>query len=139
MLPRILVAILVTAVLVSSPTTFAKEVFKKVDRIVAVGDLHGDYNQFLRVLQQNELIDEDGEWDGGKTHFVQVGDITDRGPDSLKIIEHLQDLEKQAEFGVFVPLSRLLNEVHHRHGLLNRVQIWHLRVEILKGQVTGHF
>ncbi len=97
MLPRIFVALLVTAALISSPVTFAKEVFKKVDRIVVIGDLHGDYDQFVRLLQHNKLVDEDGDWAAGKTHLVQMGDVTDRGPDSLKIIKRLQELEKQAK------------------------------------------
>ena len=42
------------------------------------------------------LIDTDGHWAGGKTILVQLGDITDRGPDSLKIIRSLQQLQKEA-------------------------------------------
>lgn len=70
--------------------------FDNVARVVAVGDLHGDYEQYLAILQQNNLINERLKWSGGETHFVQLGDVTDRGPDSLKIIRHLQKLEKQA-------------------------------------------
>ena len=43
-----------------------------------------------------DLIDQDGDWIGGETIFVQTGDVADRGPDSRKIIEHLRDLGKQA-------------------------------------------
>jgi len=68
-----------------------------VDRIVAIGDLHGDYGQYLKVMQSAGLIDKKSKWSGGKTHLVQTGDITDRGDDSRKIIDHLVKLRKQAK------------------------------------------
>ena len=65
-------------------------------RIIAIGDLHGDYEAYQSLLTQAGLIDKRGRWAGGKTIFVQTGDVADRGPDSRKIIEHLQKLQKQA-------------------------------------------
>ena len=68
-----------------------------VERVVAIGDLHGDYGQYINVMQSAGLIDKGGKWSGGKTHLVQTGDITDRGDDSRKIIDHLVKLKKQAK------------------------------------------
>jgi len=68
-----------------------------VERIVAIGDLHGDYGQYIKVMQSAGLLDKSGKWSGGKTHLVQTGDITDRGADSRKIIDHLVKLAKQAK------------------------------------------
>ncbi|MBL4620717.1 MAG: metallophosphoesterase [Marinicaulis sp.] len=65
-------------------------------RIVAIGDLHGDYDAYESLLTEAELIDNRGRWVGGKTILVQMGDVPDRGPDSLKIILHLQKLQRQA-------------------------------------------
>jgi len=65
-------------------------------RIVAVGDLHGDYAAWLDIARAARLIDASNRWAGGKTILVQLGDITDRGPDSLKIIRSLQQLQKDA-------------------------------------------
>ena len=42
------------------------------------------------------LINAGGHWAGGKTILVQLGDITDREPDSLKIIRSLQQLQREA-------------------------------------------
>jgi TPR repeat protein len=67
-----------------------------VERIVAVGDVHGDYEQFTGVLASAGLIDGDGNWIGGKTHLVQNGDVVDRGPDSRAVMDLLMKLEKQA-------------------------------------------
>jgi len=74
----------------------AKEEWDNVSRIVVMGDLHGDYDQYLQILNDNQLIDSDLDWQGGETHLVQLGDIPDRGPDSLKIMRHLKSLAKQA-------------------------------------------
>ena len=68
-----------------------------VERIVAVGDVHGDYQQFLTVLKMTGLIDDTNAWTGGKTHLVQTGDILDRGPESYRVLDLLMNLEGQAE------------------------------------------
>lgn len=68
-----------------------------VERVVAISDLHGDYERYIDVMQSAGLIDKSGKWSGGETHLVQTGDITDRGPDSRKIIDHLVKLSKQAK------------------------------------------
>ena len=41
-------------------------------------------------------MDPRGHWAGGNTILVQLGDVTDRGPDSLKIVRSLQQLQKEA-------------------------------------------
>lgn len=66
-------------------------------RIVAVGDLHGDYEAWRAIASAAGLADDGGRWAGGDTVLVQLGDITDRGPDSLKIIRHLINLEQEAQ------------------------------------------
>ena len=65
-------------------------------RIVAVGDLHGDYEAWIAIARDAGLVDARNRWAGGTTTLVQTGDITDRGPDSLKIIRHLRKLDKEA-------------------------------------------
>lgn len=65
-------------------------------RIVAIGDLHGDYEAWRAILQAARLTDARGRWSGGAATLVQTGDVTDRGPDSLKIIRHMMALEREA-------------------------------------------
>lgn len=74
-----------------------RDTWTGVERIVAVGDVHGDYEQFFRVLRAAEVVDERGNWVAGKTHLVQTGDVLDRGPDSRKVMDLLMKLERQAE------------------------------------------
>jgi 3',5'-cyclic AMP phosphodiesterase CpdA len=67
-----------------------------VERIVAIGDLHGDYDSYLAALRGAGIVDAKGRWIAGATHLVQTGDIPDRGPDTRRIVEHMAELAKQA-------------------------------------------
>lgn len=68
-----------------------------VEKIVAVGDLHGDYENFIKILKGTGIVDQALRWKAGKTHLVQTGDTMDRGPDARKILDLLMRLEKEAE------------------------------------------
>jgi hypothetical protein len=74
----------------------AEDVWTGVERVVAIGDVHGDLQQFAAILQSAALIDSRNRWIGGKTHLVQTGDVLDRGPHSRKVMDLLMELEKQA-------------------------------------------
>ena len=57
-------------------------------RIIAIGDLHGDYDKTIKSLQVANVIeikDDKIEWTGGDTVVVQVGDQVDscRGYDGM--------------------------------------------------------
>lgn len=65
-------------------------------RIVAVGDLHGDYSVWRDIAGAAGIVGAKGQWTGGRTTLVQLGDVVDRGPDSLKIIRDLMRLQKEA-------------------------------------------
>jgi len=93
-IPRILSLLFIACL---APILYAQSEFSGVERIVAVGDVHGDYDEFVKVLREAELINRRRNWIAGETHFVQVGDLPDRGPDTDKIVELLQKLEQQAE------------------------------------------
>src|SRR5215207_8409564 len=56
--------------------------FDNVERIVAVGDVHGAYDRLLEILRAAAVIDTRNRWIGGRTHLVQTGDVLDRGPAS---------------------------------------------------------
>jgi hypothetical protein len=58
-----------------------------VEKIIAIGDLHGDYDHFVLILKNPKvgLVDENLHWTGGRTHLVQTGDILDRGDKAKEI------------------------------------------------------
>ena len=75
----------------------AQDAFQGVKRIVAVGDVHGGFEEMVAILRGAGVINPKNKWAGGKTHLVQTGDVVDRGPDSRKVMDLLMDLEKQAK------------------------------------------
>jgi hypothetical protein len=64
--------------------------------VVAIGDVHGDFDDFVTILQKAGLIDEQHHWTGNKTTFVQVGDLLDRGPKPRDVMDLMMSLEKEA-------------------------------------------
>ena len=65
-----------------------------VERVVAVGDVHGAYDELVTILEESGLIDEEMQWTGGRTHLVMLGDIADRGPrprDCYDLVMRLQE------------------------------------------------
>jgi len=65
-------------------------------RVVAVGDVHGAYDNLVKVLQMSDLVDENVSWAGGKAHLVQTGNLLDHGKDTLQVLDLLMRLEKEA-------------------------------------------
>ena len=98
---RAAVSIVILALLANTAMAEPRQVseyeWQGVERIVAIGDIHGDYDQYMATLKAAGLVDRKGRWSGGETHLVQLGDIPDRGPDTLRIIEHIDKLARQAK------------------------------------------
>jgi hypothetical protein len=82
-------ALLALGVLLSAPGLAA-------DRVVAIGDIHGAYQEFVSILQETGLIGKDLHWTGGRTILVQTGDVIDRGPGSRQVLDLLIDLTETA-------------------------------------------
>lgn len=64
--------------------------------VVAIGDVHGDFDDFCSILQQVELIDEQRHWTGGKATLIQLGDLIDRGPKPREVLDLMISLDEQA-------------------------------------------
>ena len=73
------------------PTRFAK-----AERVVAIGDVHGDLDATRRALEVSGALGDDG-WVGGPLVLVQTGDQLDRGDDEPEILDLLERLAKEAE------------------------------------------
>lgn len=92
----LLLCFALSAVASAAPQRVDDHHWTGVERIVAIGDLHGDYESYLSVLRAAGIIDARGRWSGGSSHLVQTGDIPDRGADTRRIIAHLGRLATQA-------------------------------------------
>lgn len=74
-----------------------KTSYKEVDKVIAVSDVHGQYDILIRLLQTNGVIDKEMHWAFGKGHLVVNGDNFDRGDRVLDILWFLFFLQKEAE------------------------------------------
>jgi len=94
------ILILAVFVLASLAHLYAADtqcVWTGIEKIIAVGDIHGDYKAFIEILNGTGLINNKLHWTGGKTHLVQIGDVMDRGDYAKEILDLLMKLEKEAE------------------------------------------
>ena len=66
-------------------------------RLVAIGDVHGAYEELVALLQRTGLIDGNRRWEAGSTILVQTGDLVDRGSRMRDCLDLIMDLERQAE------------------------------------------
>ena len=65
--------------------------------VVAVGDIHGAFDNFVAILRAAQVIDNRNRWIGRRMVLVQTGDVLDRGPDSRKAIDLIRRLERDAQ------------------------------------------
>lgn len=65
-------------------------------QVIVIGDVHGQYDEFVLLLRHAGLIDKDLNWSGGRNRLVQMGDIFDRGPQPRQVDDLLDRIQRQA-------------------------------------------
>jgi hypothetical protein len=71
--------------------------------IYAVGDIHGDYDKAVKLLAAAHLIagvpsdPKSVEWTGGQNYLVCTGDMIDKGPKSVEVLELMRALQASAQ------------------------------------------
>lgn len=65
-------------------------------RLVVIGDIHGQLEPFVKILQHARLINDHWDWCAGEARLVQMGDVYDRGPKSIEADLLLDKLQRQA-------------------------------------------
>jgi hypothetical protein len=70
--------------------------FPAAERVVAVGDLHGDLASTREALRLAGAIDSADRWVGKNLVLVQVGDQLDRGDDEPEILRLLERVTAEA-------------------------------------------
>lgn len=88
-----------TLALGSIPLQFKDEssTYFNISKIVALSDIHGQYELTTTLLKNNNIIDASENWAYGDGHLVIVGDVFDRGPNVTELLWLIFNLEKQAE------------------------------------------
>lgn len=70
--------------------------------VVAVSDVHGSYDRLVALLSANGLVAADGgspvkySWAGGSRILVCVGDLVDKGAQSVEVLDLMMKLEAEA-------------------------------------------
>ena len=84
-------------------------VFPPMPRIVAIGDIHGDFKALHKALLKAGIVDTNGDWDrtNKNTIVIQLGDLLDRGGrgeedtdnyrEEIDILQYIEHLHKQAQ------------------------------------------
>jgi len=72
-------------------------VMEQPSRLVVVPDVHGDLDAMLNVLKRSNVINDAGDWIMGKDEkLLFLGDLVDRGGDSLGCLDMVETLSMQA-------------------------------------------
>jgi calcineurin-like phosphoesterase family protein len=88
-----LYALVVFSILFAGPTVVAAE---SAQTIIALGDVHGNFDGLCDILKRAGLIDEAHHWSGGQTILVQTGDLLDRGAKERDVLDLMMLLESEA-------------------------------------------
>jgi len=71
--------------------------YDKVSKVLAIGDLHGQYDSFERLLINTGVVDENLNWRWGNGHMVICGDVFDRGQKVTECLWLIYKLQRQAQ------------------------------------------
>jgi hypothetical protein len=64
--------------------------------VYVIGDVHGEFRQLQRLLRRAEIIDHHHNWSAGNASLWFLGDLVDRGPDGIAVIDLVMRLQKEA-------------------------------------------
>lgn len=112
-----------------------------------IGDVHGCYEEFLELIHQLGYVQQDGLYvHPDHRQLVFVGDITDRGPNSVEMIKFVLR-QVQAKHALYVPgnhcnkLYRFLlgRQVQITHGLETTVEELAKLAPTVKEELTEAF
>ena len=91
--------------------------YDNVDKFLAISDIHGQHDLFIKILVSHKVIDTSGQWIYGDGHLMIVGDIFDRGDKVTESLWFLFALEKQAkQYGGQVHILLGNHELMVLHG-----------------------
>lgn len=64
--------------------------------VFAIGDIHGHPEKLIGLLQEAGLIGKDLGWTGADSALWLLGDLTDRGPDGIGVIDLVMRLQRES-------------------------------------------
>jgi hypothetical protein len=64
--------------------------------LFVVSDVHGHLSDLTTGLSDVGLVDASGAWTGADSQLWVLGDLTDRGPDGIGVVDLVMSLQQQA-------------------------------------------
>ena len=98
------------------PAEEKESVYDNTDRIFAISDIEGNFEEFVSSLQANGVIDDGFNWTFGQDHLVLLGDFLDRGNNVTPLLWLIYKLEHEAE--------QAGGKVHYLLGNHELMNIW---------------
>lgn len=92
-------------------------ILPKRNRIIAIGDLHGDYRLTIKSLKIAKVINDNLNWIGDDTVVVQVGDQIDRCRPFNTKCDHPEETDNDEASDILI--LKLFNDLHNKaikHG-----------------------
>jgi hypothetical protein len=68
--------------------------------VFVVGDVHGHRDVLVALLRRAGLVDADARWVGTDAVLWLLGDLVDRGPDGLAVVDLVRSLERESDGAV---------------------------------------
>ncbi|RTR38334.1 metallophosphoesterase [Shewanella canadensis] len=70
--------------------------YTDIKKVVALSDVHGQYDILITLLRNQNIIDIDNNWAFGDGHMVMTGDMFDRGHQVNEVLWFMYKLDRQA-------------------------------------------
>lgn len=64
--------------------------------IYIIGDVHGELKKLVKLLQDAQLLGDDLSWTAGNAILWFIGDLVDRGPEGIAVIDLVMRLQTEA-------------------------------------------
>ena len=84
--------------------------------VFVVGDVHGHRDVLVGLLRDEGLLDASERWAGGDSRLWLLGDLVDRGPEGLAVIELVMRLEREGDVRCLLGNHEVLLLGAHRFG-----------------------
>lgn len=79
-----------------TPPPIGPDIFSDVRKILAISDIHGEYDHLVDILVKSGVINKSLRWIWGDGHLVIVGDVFDRGAKVTECLWLIYRLESEA-------------------------------------------
>jgi|SRR4051794_40453467 hypothetical protein len=110
--------------------------------VFVTSDPHGHRDILVAALQQSGLLDADEDWSGGDAELTVLGDLMDRGPDGIGVVDLVMRMQDQAaaaggSVGVVLGNHEVLALGMHRFGLEAKAMSTEAMSLVLTWQANG--